>query len=159
MQQMTDPSAALASFQQALIAGDIAIQPGALDKAIFVHSDRPNGYPRLTYVRLKGRNVTALVMYVRIEPIDDIPTYAVGYAVPDQYRAQGRAKDIIGASVTELTVGLARNGIARFYIEAVIGVDNLASQRVAAATLNAHPTSITDSVSGQPALHYLRLVE
>lgn len=159
MTRMTDPSDALSSFQQALVASEIALQPGALDKAIFVHADRPNGYPRLTYVRLQGRTVTALVMYVRIEPIDDIPTYAVGYAVPEQFRGQGRAKNIVGASIKELTVGLARNGIGKYYIEAVIGVDNLASQRVAVATITPDPKSIIDSVSQLPALLYLRLVE
>jgi hypothetical protein len=42
MPQMTDPTDGLASIQQALLDGEIDLQPGRLDPEIFVHFDSPN---------------------------------------------------------------------------------------------------------------------
>ena len=60
---MTDPSNALQSFQQALLHGRIQLQRGILDQNLYIHTDKPNGESRLTYVRLEDRKVTALVIF------------------------------------------------------------------------------------------------
>lgn len=60
---------ALQSFQQAFDAGQIHLQPGTLDGTIFVHLDRPNGELRLTYVRMECRTVTAMVQFIRCDPV------------------------------------------------------------------------------------------
>jgi hypothetical protein len=61
-------------------------------------------------------------------------------------------------AILEMREGFGRAGHGGFWIEAVVGVDNPASQRVAAAVLTSSPEPITDDVSGLPALHYLRWV-
>jgi hypothetical protein len=61
--QMTDPSDARDSFQQALIDGEIHLERGQNDHELFVHLDHPNGQPRFTYVRLERQTVTALVTH------------------------------------------------------------------------------------------------
>jgi hypothetical protein len=155
---MTDPSDALTSFQQALIDDEIKLQRGQLDPELFVLLDHPNGEPRFTYVRLKGRTVTALVILVLADPLKGTPCFQIGCAVPNAYRNQGRAKDAVEAAIAELKHGLARNKISTFYVEAVVGTHNEPSQRVAAATISAAPAEITDEVSGLPALHYLRKI-
>lgn len=159
MAQMTDPTAALIDFQRVFETERIPLQPGVIDPALYVHLDQPTGSPRFTYVRLNRRTVTALVMFAQVPPLKGLPCFQLGVAVPEKYRAQGRAKEIVTAAIAELQNGLGRNGIAAFYIEAVVGRDNEPSQRVAAATISADPVPITDEFSGLPALHYIRKID
>lgn len=155
---MTDPSDALASFQLYLTNGSPRLQPGTFDKTLLAHLDYPNGHMRLTYVRLAQHTVTVFVEFVQIEPLDGLACFHVGYAVPPAYRGQGLARAALDAALKELEFGLGRNGVPAFYVEAVIGTDNTASRRVAEQVLTQSPEAITDSVSGQPALRYLRRV-
>jgi hypothetical protein len=155
---MTDPSDALKSFQQALVDGEIQLQRGQIDPELFFHLDHTNGQPRFTYVRLKHQTVTALVILVIGDPIEGVPCFQIGYAVPEAYRSQGRAKNAVGAAIIELRHGLARNRISTFYVEAIVGTDNESSKHVAAATITTTPVEVTDQVSGLPALHYVRKI-
>lgn len=159
MSQMTDPMAALTSFQEVFETEGIPLQPGVIDPTLFVHRDQPTGTPRFTYVRLDRRTVTALVMFAQVPPLKGLLCFQLGVAVPEKYRAQGRAKEIVTAATTELQSGLSRSSIPAFYIEAVVGTDNEPSKRVAAATISADPVPITDEFSGLPALHYIRKIE
>lgn len=159
MAQLTDPLVALTSFQAVFEREGIPLQPGIIDPALFVHLDQPTGSPRFTYVRLDRRTVTALVMFAQVPPLKGLPCFQLGVAVPEKYRAQGRAKEIVSAAIAELQDGLGRNGVAAFYIEAVVGTDNEPSKRVAAATISADPVPITDEYSGLPALHYIRKID
>ena len=149
---MTDPTDSLKSFQEHFSLGVIDVQPGALDRDLFVYQDQPNGTLRLTYVRLNGQTVTALVLFVLTDPIDGVPCFQLGYAVPEVYRSQGVAKAAVSAAIAELKHGLGRNGAKPFFIEAIVGADNLASQRVASETLSVETEEITDVVSGLPGL-------
>ena len=158
MAQMTDPSDAMTSFQEALRLGEIPLRPGAVDPELYVFADNPMGSSRLTYVRLDGQTVTAFASFVASEPIDGLPCLQLGYAVPESFRGGGRAGEIVEAAIADIRVGLGRNGVPAFYIEAVVGKDNLPSQRVAERAISDSPTEITDSVSGLPARHYLRKI-
>lgn len=159
MAQMTDPTAALVDFQKVFVTEGIPLHPGSIDPALFVRLDKPTGSPRFTYVRLDRRTVTALVMFAQVQPLKGLLCFQLGVAVPEKYRAKGRAKEIVTAAIAELQAGLSRSGIPAFYIEAVVGSDNEPSKRVAAATISAAPIPVTDEVSGLPALHYSRKIE
>ncbi len=156
---MTDPAIALQSFQQALLNGEIKLQPGLLDKNIYVYVDRPNGSRRLTYVRLEGTTVTAFVEFVPCEPIEGTPCFSIGYAVPEAYRNKGRAKEVISAALSEMKRGLSRIGMPVFHVEAIVAADNKPSQRVAEQVISDTPVAVTDEVSGLPALRYVRRVQ
>lgn len=156
---IVDPSLAMQSFQQELLDGRIGLQRGHLDANLFVHVDTVLGRRRLTYVRLEGKTVTALVMFVLSEPIRRIRCFAIGYAVPKSYRNQGRAKEIIKAAIAELQHGLGRNGCFVFYVEAIVGADNEASQCVAERVISNKPFAGIDQHSGLPAFQYLLKVE
>ena len=156
---MVNPYDGLTSFQQALLDGQIRVQQGAVDPTLFVHLDHPNGETRITYVTLRHQTVTAFVTLLPAEPVEGVPCFQIGYAVPERFRGKGNAKRLVTAAITELRQGLARNGIVSFYVEAVVGVDNEASKRVAAATISTTPVEGTDSFSGVPALQYLRNIE
>jgi cytidylate kinase len=70
----------------------------------------------------------------------------------EAYRGQGSAKkDVFAAGIAEIRNGLKGN--PPFFVDAIISLDNLASQHVAAAVLS---TAITDQVSKLAALQYIR---
>lgn len=156
---MTDPSDALASMQAALAQDAIALEPGALDHSIGLHVDAPNGRPRFNYVRLENGVATALAMFATMQPYDGAPCFQTGYAVASAYRGQGRAEALLKDAIAEMRTGLARANITRFFIEAVVGKDNLASQRIAERVLSSSPRAIVDQVSQLPALHFLHEIK
>jgi RimJ/RimL family protein N-acetyltransferase len=156
---MTDPTTALQSFQQELLRGAMQLRPGVLDKNLYLHVDNPNGQTRFTYVKLKGKKtVTAFVEFATCEPIEGRPCFALGYAVPEAYRKQGRAKEAVSAAMSEMRHGFGRIGMI-FYIEAIVGADNKASQHIAEQLISDTPEAITDEISGLPAFRYVRKIE
>lgn len=159
MPAMTDPMAALISFERELKRGLLEIQPCQTDTNLFVHLDQPTGRPRFTYVRLDGKTVTAMVIFALVEPIDRVQCFHMGYAVAEDFRGQGLGKDIAAAAMKELAKGFSRTPIDKFYIEAVVGAGNEASHKIAAKLLSGMPTPITDEISGEPAFQYLRKMD
>lgn len=160
MASTTDPTDGMVSFQQALLDGEIDLRPGELDPDLFVHADNPTpGVARITYVRLDRQTVKAFASIVATEPMEGLPCFQVGVAVPVPYRGKGYAKSIVAAAIAELKNGLSRSRIPAFYVESVVGTDNEPSMRVSAATISPSPTAITDNVSGLPALHYIRKID
>ncbi|MNE81585.1 hypothetical protein D3C80_1782480 [compost metagenome] len=122
--------------------------------------DRPNGETRITYAMVDFGRVRAFVTYVSADPVHGVPCFGVGYAVPEKFRRQGLAAKIIDKSIDEMKHGLARNGIQKFYIEAVVGESNIASRKVAEKVISATPDRTgLDEFSGEPAITYLRLIE
>lgn len=155
---MTDPTDSLKSFQKALDDGELRLQRGELDPDLFVFADRPEGETRMTYARIEDGTVTALAVFVLTERVESLPCFQLGIAVPDTLRRQGRAKTIVEAAIAEMKNGFSRAGMPAFYVEAIVGADNLASQQVAAATLSDTPKKCMDQLSGAPALQYMRKV-
>lgn len=113
---------------------------------------------RFTYARLEGKTVTAFVEFVSWEPIAGTPHFNKGYAVPEAYRNQGRAKEVIRAAMSEMQHELGRHGLAVFYVEAMVGADNKSSQRVAEQVISDTPVAVTDQLSGLPAFQYVRKI-
>jgi hypothetical protein len=155
MAQMTDPSSALKSFQERLVQGSLPLQRGDIDPNLYLHVDHPNGKPRFTYVTLTSLTVTAFVSFVMCDAIQGILCFNIGYAVPALFRNQGRATSIIRSAILEMKNGFSRAGITTFYIEAIVGKDNISSQQVAQKTITEKPIEIIDQVSGLPALQYI----
>lgn len=106
----------------------------------------------------RGETLTVLVMFAQNGLEEGYPVFNIGYAVVDDYRGQALTKSTLAAALAELSAGLAGANIPVIHVEAVISPDNLVSQAVARAIFDAEPTPITDSVSGEPALHYSRTV-
>lgn len=154
---MTDPHDGMVSFQQALRAGLLKL--GQVDnyQNLFSHFDVPaSGVHRLTYARLSEdrQTVKAFLSCVKNGEVDGFPCVAVGYAVPENVRNQGCAKQIFRDVINDQINQARRNGVETLYIEAVVDVTNLASLRVAETVLNVERESITDSESGRPAYRY-----
>jgi hypothetical protein len=150
---VTDPADALPLFQRSLALGHIPIQRGALDKSLYVATDDVNGHHRLSYMKLRGQTILALVQFVSIAPLEGTPCFQAGYAVPEAFRGQGLAKSSFAAALAEMVRGFGRFG--DFYVETVVGLDNHASQKISEAALGGSPQQIRDAVSGRLALRYL----
>ena len=158
MAALTDPTPAMVSFEQAIRDGHIKVRKAALDSAVVFYADQvPSGASRFAYARMNGPSVIAFANFVSNGHIDRIPVFQVGVAVPQAERGKGRAKHIMAVGIAELKHGLSRaHPGAEFFVEAVVGLDNLPSQNVAAGVLSARPKPITDEISGLRALHYIR---
>jgi hypothetical protein len=160
MGQLTDPTPALQSLQQVMNYGALPpVQPGALHPVVYLIVDEINDQTRFTYFTFERRTITAFAMLAHVEPMRGLHSFQLGCAVPRAYRRQGRGVGIVRAAIDEFSHGFGRMGAPAFMIEAIVSLDNVASQRIAAATIDAEPKSITDAVSGLPALHYVRRVD
>jgi len=103
--------------------------------------------------------VTALVIFALCNPVDGVPCFAIGYAVPEAYRNQGRAKEAIRAAIAEMQTGVGRHRRWMFYVEAIVGADNPSSRRVAEQVISDTPVAVTDQISGITAFRYVRRIE
>lgn len=157
LSQMTDPTNALVSFQEALSAGGLHLERGRVDPTVYLHIDQAQGQTRFTYVHLDGKTVTAFVSFVLNGAFEGHPNLAAGYAVPEPYRNQGKAKTILAAGIAEMQNGF--RGHPPFYVEAVVSEKNVASLKVAEAVLGGEAERIKDSHSGEPAVRFARKFE
>lgn len=158
MSGMTDPMEALASLQVEVKRG-LRFKPCELDKSIGVFMDKPNGRTRLSYAIIEGDVVKALSLFVAVEPIEGVACFMVGYAVDNEFRNNGIATNLLNNSIAELKHGLAKNGIKKLYIEAIVGVDNIASQKVASKSISTKHEKVVDGYSDKDAFRYLCMVE
>lgn len=148
MAALVDPPA-MVSFEKAIRDGDIQVRKAALDSTVVYFADQvPSGASRFAYARMNGPYVVAFANCSSNGYIDRIPGFQIGIAVPEAERGKGRAKRIMAAGIAELKHGLTRvHPGAELYVEAVVGLDSLPSQNVAAAILSANPKPIADEVS------------
>lgn len=157
---IVNPMDALKLFEPAFNSGELEVQRGDIHKDVIVHADSPNGNSRLTYVTMSGTSVTSMALIVSAEFENGKPVFQIGYAVPQHLRKRGMAKAIAKAAVDEFTAGIALAGIKLFYLEAMVSVQNIGSQKVAAYLFpDAVPKEIVDQESGEPTLQYMALIE
>ena len=159
MSRIINPMDALKSFEPALMRGELSVEPGRTNAEVFVHQDFPNGEVRYSYGKMRGAFVGALAIIVPAQAVGSIHAFQIGYAVPQHLRKRGLAKEITKAAIDEFTFGMARHGVKCFYIEAIVGVKNVASQYVAAHVIGGEPKRTYDNESGEPAFQYLKLIE
>ena len=158
MAKMVDPMVALIDFQRNVRSG-METMAGEKNPKLSVVVDKPEGNLRYTYAKIEHGRVKAMAIFVFHEPIDGIVCFNIGYAVPEAYQGRGWGGDVVEQAIQEMRGGLARNNIKQFYVEAVVSVDNIASQKLAARVLDANPRETVDAESGLPALAYTRLVD
>ena len=157
--QIADPHAGMVSFQEALREGILEIAPVANHQNIYSHFDVPSpGVGRLTYALLEEDQTTvrAFLSCIMNGEVDGFPCVAFGYAVPEANRNQGLAKQLMRDVIQDQIMQAARSGHLRLYVEAVIDVENVPSQRVAEAVLEVERENITDADSGLPAYRYTK---
>ncbi|EKP0316785.1 GNAT family N-acetyltransferase [Aeromonas veronii] len=159
MAQMTDPHDGLVSLQSALKLGFIQLSKCNVHKDLKCVYDTPNDSPRYTFAMLDRDNVVkATALFVLLDSYGDGPCFSVGYAVAEPFRGQGVAYEILEKSLDEF-IAFMKGRAPRMYIETMVSVDNIASQKVSSRFISDAPSETTDELSGLPALHYQRIVE
>lgn len=98
-------------------------------------------------------------MLVSAEPIMNLPCFQIGYAVSESMRGQGIATMLVGQAILEFKHGLKRTPIKQFYLEAIVPLDNVASNKIARKYLTDSPKSIKDDFSQTPSLQYICKVQ
>jgi hypothetical protein len=156
---MVDPMDALTKLQEAVDAGWVVLRPGDIYPDLGVWVDEPGGKTRLTYARVAGRKVEAVALFAHNGHIEGIPCFQAGYAVIESMRQKGFGSDLVSKGIAEMRRGFGRQGATRFYVEAVVGLENIASNKLAKRLLSGAPEAITDEFSSEPALRYVKLVE
>ncbi|GFM85883.1 hypothetical protein PSCICO_12820 [Pseudomonas cichorii] len=156
MVTMADPLQALISFQQD-VRRRLPVVPTERYRGTYVIRDELNEKVRYTYLKIEHGRVKAIAMFVTVGLVEGIPCFQMGYAVPVTYRNRGWATQIIKEGIDELQRGFSAHGHGDFYVEAVVGMDNIASQHVAQKVLG-QSSPITDGPSGQSALAYMKRI-
>jgi hypothetical protein len=156
---MTNPMDALVSLQSALDEDRVTMRACDIHPDMKVLLDHPMGELRLTYASVAGGIVQSIAVFVTAEPVNGVPCFALGYAVIEAMRGRGLAKDIVVKAMAEMQKGLKRNGMREFYVEAVVGTSNIASNRLANRLLSDSPKLGTDATSGEPIFQYLKLLK
>lgn len=160
MAVMTDPMAALNSLQQAIDNRLVVFQRCKVHRDLQVLLDEPApGKRRFTYANISNGKVMAIAMFAVADHVSGIPCFQLGYAVLESMRNSGLGAATVRKSIEEISNGFKATPIKRFYIEAIVGVSNIPSNKLAAKMLSSTPEECTDAFSGQPALQYLRLIE
>ncbi|MGV4878704.1 hypothetical protein [Acetobacter indonesiensis] len=160
MPKLTDPMMAMVSFEKAIQNNEIFCSKSALYCDVFMYADEIDDYhKRFTYVCINEKVVISFANFVLVRFENKLPVFQVGIAVRESERGRGRAQYILAAGMAELKYGFssAYPG-AELYIEAVVGLDNVASQCVAKKIIDHNPRRITDGISGLPALCYLKKI-
>jgi hypothetical protein len=157
MPEMTNLMDALVSLQAALDAGTVQMRECDIHPDLKVLLDHPAGEIRLTYARIVAGIVQAITIFVPAEPVGHIPCFSLGYAVIESMRGRGLAKETVMKAMDEMLKGLKRNGIRKFYVEAIVATSNVASNRLARRLLSDSPSDGTDAISGDPIFQYLKL--
>lgn len=155
MPTLVDPMDAFKTFEPAFRRGELLVERGRVDPELLVHLDQPMGKLRITYARMRGDSVIGIAIIIPAESENGLPVFQIGYAVPPHLRKQGIAKKLARAAIAEFTAGVARNGLVHFYMEAMVGIKNAASQIVAADVIGGEPRETEDHNSGEPILQYI----
>ena len=158
MPSIVNPMDAFKTFEPALRRGELQVQRGTIHPDLLLHLDHPSGSTRFTYAKLQGQSVAAMAIIIPAESLNGKPVFQIGYAVPQHLRKRGLAKEIAQAAIDEFSAGMARNGIKALYFEAIVGVRNIASQKVAEHIIGGSPSEIVDETSGEAALQYMKEV-
>ena len=94
--------------------------------------------------------------YIEAKPNEGKRCFGVDYAVAAPFRGQGIAKAVLASSM-EVFASLIAPDLSEpgYYLEAVIGVENEASNQLAKRLISQVPEAIFDSESSLHALYYI----
>lgn len=157
MPDMINPYDILIQFQDALSKGLITVQRCDSFPDLYYLIDDADGNLRITFAFIENHGlVKALAIYIQAENYDYTICYGIAYAVAENYRNEGVAKSIIKKSIVALQNMLPEH-INEFYVEAIVGISNIPSQRVAEEIFSKKPKKVVDAHSLQDAYQYIKL--
>ncbi|WP_049355594.1 GNAT family N-acetyltransferase [Haemophilus parainfluenzae] len=154
---MSDPMIGLLSLQEELSKNRITLR-NCTNNKLCMFFDKPEGIPRFTYVIVNEGEILSFCNFVLVEPINDTPCFQIGYAVPEKFQNKGFGKEIAKLALIEFLTNMFRDSsFKNLYIESVISIDNLASQKITNYILSTKPEQIIDSISNEKMFCYQKL--
>lgn len=154
---MTDPMDSLNLLQQALDENLVSFDPCEIHPEVAVHYDTPNNAARFTYAIFNGRVAQSIALFVMTEPVEGVSCFQMGWATIESARGKGLATNVVSKGLAELKSGMKRNGIDKFFIEAVIAESNIQSIKLADRLFSEKAKACTDSFSGVSAVQFLEV--
>ena len=160
MKDMSDPYLGLISFVDAYKWGVIAPRACMIHKDLkFLLDTASDGVSRMTFAAIAADNqVKGYAVYIWTDPYKGLPCVSVGYAVAKSFRNQGVATDILRKSISEMQMGLKKKA-PKFYVDAIVANENVASIKVATKVLCATPIDMIEEISGKSSSRFFKLVE
>lgn len=158
MPEIVNPADSLVNFQHALLHGLIQLSSCVIHPEMKVLFDNAEGTPRITYAFVDEKVVRGVAIYVPVDSVDGKPCFAVGYAVADEYKNQGVGTQLLQSSIEEMQAGF-RATFPDFYIEAIVGVDNIPSNKLAQKIISRTSNPGSDAYSGKPINQYLKYIK
>lgn len=154
MSAFVDPHDAYLSFREEVQKGSLHLESCKIHPDVKVHLDEIDSGFRLTYATFKNKIAKGILQIVQAGWDNDILYFQLGVAVGKEFRRQGVGEHLVKKALEEFLERFPIPKGRKICIEAVISTSNITSQKLAAKIFPAPPTSITDCVSGNPALQY-----
>ena len=154
---MSDPMRGLLSLQEEISNNRIALLK-CKSSELHMFFDKPEGIPRFTYVKINEGEILSFCNFVLVEPIDKTPCFQIGYAVPEKFQNKGFGKEIAKLALIEFLTNMFRAFDSKsLYIESVISIDNLPSQKITDYILSTEPEQNIDPSSNEKMFCYQKL--
>ncbi len=158
MPEIADPMNGLRNFQRELDNGT-QMEFRELNKSYFARFDEfPEGGKRYSYLKIMNGEIQAISMFGLVEPIKGVDCYSIGYAVNENYRRRGLALESVNLGLADLAVILGQMKMKKFYLEAVVDVDNMPSLILAKKLFSSLGLPTKDYPTGKPALYFKKLI-
>ena len=112
----------------------IDLEQGRVFDDIYVHADKPDGKPRITYVMFSPsiqNQVLARCAIILDRVQGKTPVWQIDWAVEKAYRGQGFGMSVAAKALAEFTNGMRGKLENGFIIEAVVDEGNESSNRIA----------------------------
>jgi len=159
---MTDPHLGLVSFQHALSNQLVHVDPVHGFEHMYSHFDVPApGVKRCTYVRLSvdEKKVLATGVCVFNGHVGSAPCVSLGYAVAQDERGKGLAKQLLADAIHDQWRQARKAGVKTVAFEVMIDVTNAASVKVAESVFGTEREELMDEEAGVPAYRYTMVVD
>lgn len=151
---------ALNGFDEALRGGRIKTHRLMHNDKVHIHADTPApNQPRITFARLKGSHVTAVVVLTAGDPYEGAGCFHMGYAVREDQRGKGLAKALVADALKDIVANMSNRGMTHIWVEASVDSDNPASAAVARSVLGVEPTDKSDPEDGRPLWHFIKRLD
>lgn len=151
----------LMQIASAVKNGSISLEQGRVFKDIYVHADRPNGTPRISYVITSPSdrtNVIGRCVVLVDRAIGNTPVWQIDWAVDKRERGKGLGRKIVEKSLAEFTSGMKGKFKDGYFIEAVVDSGNIPSNRIAELFIGGRK-EVKDPSSGMTSNSYLKRFE
>ena len=152
---MTDPIDALISLQKAVNDSTVHMTEGKFYPNVKCLIDYPDGETRYTYAKIIDNEVQAIAILGLIPMASDVPYFQIGFGVKKSKRGQGMGIRLMKQALKELVNDISTSSMKEFYLQAIVNVENEASNNISRKYISNSPTSIFDTLSGEPAYQYL----